>query len=156
MRAIPNLPWTALPPTVGVSGKPGQLQGPACQLSWRRLGRSCDEIASADPCVGAGRMMRPGYLAPTGPRLYPSIRREAPWHANEAVEDAGHGHAVVSPCTLATGATCCSAVSLPDTGAWDLPVMPPVAPMLASCTVVAVASRSRAACQDAAPSMCRR
>jgi WD40 repeat protein len=26
MRAIPNLPWTALPPTVGVSGKPGQLQ----------------------------------------------------------------------------------------------------------------------------------
>jgi predicted ATPase len=25
MRAIPNLPWTALPPTVGVSGKPGQL-----------------------------------------------------------------------------------------------------------------------------------
>jgi putative DNA methylase len=28
MRAIPNLPWTALPPTVGVSGKPGQLQWP--------------------------------------------------------------------------------------------------------------------------------
>src|SRR5215212_5218731 len=26
MRAIPNLPWTALPPTLGVSGKPGQLQ----------------------------------------------------------------------------------------------------------------------------------
>src|SRR6266511_2192452 len=26
MRAIPNLPWTALPPTVGLSGKPGQLQ----------------------------------------------------------------------------------------------------------------------------------
>ena len=25
MRAIPNLPWTALPPTVGLSGKPGQL-----------------------------------------------------------------------------------------------------------------------------------
>src|SRR6266545_6104439 len=25
MRAIPNLPWTALPPTLGVSGKPGQL-----------------------------------------------------------------------------------------------------------------------------------
>src|SRR6266545_1049601 len=27
MRAIPNLLWTALPPTVGLSGKPGQLQG---------------------------------------------------------------------------------------------------------------------------------
>src|SRR5215207_273942 len=27
MRAIPNLPWTALPPTLGVSGKLGQLQG---------------------------------------------------------------------------------------------------------------------------------
>src|SRR5215207_4682022 len=26
MRAIPNLPWTALPPTLGVSGKLGQLQ----------------------------------------------------------------------------------------------------------------------------------
>src|SRR5919201_1113647 len=25
MRAIPNLPWTALPPTLGPSGKPGQL-----------------------------------------------------------------------------------------------------------------------------------
>src|SRR6266511_5644656 len=34
MRAIPNLPWTALPPTLGVSGKPGQLHfqllAPAC------------------------------------------------------------------------------------------------------------------------------
>src|SRR6266508_1789426 len=26
MRAIPNLPWTALLPTLGPSGKPGQLQ----------------------------------------------------------------------------------------------------------------------------------
>src|SRR6266487_2308814 len=30
MRAIPNLPWTALLPTLKVSGKPGQHQ---CELS---------------------------------------------------------------------------------------------------------------------------
>src|SRR5215207_4769210 len=29
MRAIPNLPWTALPPTLGVSGKLGQLHSTA-------------------------------------------------------------------------------------------------------------------------------
>jgi putative transposase len=29
MRAIPDLPWTALPPTLRLSGKPGQLHFPA-------------------------------------------------------------------------------------------------------------------------------
>src|SRR5512133_3681680 len=39
MRAIPNLPWTALSPTVGVSGKPGQLHQVSASmpldLAWR-------------------------------------------------------------------------------------------------------------------------
>src|SRR5215207_3241393 len=40
MRAIPNLPWTALPPTLGVSGKLGQLHGPTSRSAW--TGRSAD------------------------------------------------------------------------------------------------------------------
>src|SRR6266508_1449653 len=51
MRAIPNLLWTALPPTVGLSGKPGQLQ---TDLAWSGgslviATRAAGERSSADP-----------------------------------------------------------------------------------------------------------
>src|SRR5215211_7524505 len=50
MRAIPNLPWTALPPTLGVSGKPGQLH--------------CLALATPGLAVAASRLATPATLVP--------------------------------------------------------------------------------------------
>src|SRR5215211_5806287 len=69
MRAIPNLPWTALPPTVGVSGKPGQLhkrlwrcREPACRVrTWTertvaiRPRAVLTERARAEACRRVGK-----------------------------------------------------------------------------------------------------
>src|SRR5215218_8113725 len=49
MRAIPNLPWTALPPTVGVSGKPGQLHGAWSATGDAWSGRSPLAAAATPP-----------------------------------------------------------------------------------------------------------
>src|SRR6266545_5310434 len=79
MRAIPNLPWTALPPTVGVSGKPGQLQLLILRLTARgkarrrRLGSSAVSSSSTATRMAAviwsGGKGRPGdYLAADDPQ----------------------------------------------------------------------------------------
>src|SRR5512132_1609151 len=78
MRAIPNLPWTALSPTVGVSGKPGQLHGrrqsaaelaERLRLAWRpRLGLHAAAVTVYAPKYGPLRLVvtrnRHGNLEP--------------------------------------------------------------------------------------------
>src|SRR5215216_2205463 len=71
MRAIPNLPWTALPPTVGVSGKPGQLQtidGAAVAASARRVSR--EALA-----LHASTRDAPVDLSDSSPELISTVRQ---------------------------------------------------------------------------------
>src|SRR6266511_3562380 len=63
MRAIPNLPWTALPPTLGVSGKPGQLQ----LASMTRHG----PVTTQDETTQHGCQVAPTPAAPVGSAIPP-------------------------------------------------------------------------------------